>query len=795
LGDGDYFDFRNSNFFGPVTGKAGDRHRAASPTALSTLPAAPADFTGRAEEAARLLGVLAPEAGEGSAPVAAVAGLGGVGKTALALHVAHTARERGWFPGGSLFVDLRGYDEAPLSADQAVLSLLRALGVPDGDLPPTAAEQYASYRSVLAGCDPVLIILDNVCDAAQIAPLLPGEGAGHRVLVTSREVQDSLPVRQFTVEALSPGDARTLMDRSLGRRDPDDHRVADEPEAIRQLAELCGHLPLALLIASALLSRRRQRPVATLTAELKAATDRVHALRARGVDQYGKELALRPVFDVMYARQEPELARVFRLLGQAPGDSIGIGPAVNLTSLLPERLQPLLDDLTAASLLTAFPGGLRWQMHDLVRVYARAVVAEDPALCEEAAEARQRLLAYYLQGALSAKAHIQWRPDDIPSVFEGGRDHAVNWLESERTGLLAAARWTDTTDIRQTRGAVSLALSLDSYLAHRRAYDDWLTLTLNTCNVVARIDEPAAEAMAHGQLGLALHGLRRFEEAVDAHRHTRRLHERRGERDGEAKVCNNLGLSLRALRRHGEAIDAYTDSLRIYQELGELHSAAVVRSNIAVVLDEWGRLDEALDELEQALVTHMDLHDRTNEAQVRNSLGIVLRRLGRPEESVSALTRSLGLCAELGEWHGRAKAWNNLGLALRDLGRWEDSLAAHTRARDWYEFLGDGHAEASAWSNLGHTLLDLHRGEEALSAARRALDLYEAFEDWHHSGIALQNMAVIHQEGNHTEDARTAWLAAAEAYERAGAPQQAAAARENARASGAQGLPLTRPAH
>ncbi|WP_189264106.1 hypothetical protein [Streptomyces fuscichromogenes] len=125
----------------------GADHRPAtpSPTALSTLPPPPAAFTGREVEVTELSRALSADSDEvaESVVVSAVAGLGGVGKTALALHVAHAARGQGRFPGGALFLDLRGYDEVPVTADQAVLSLLRALGVGDRELPPTADEQYA----------------------------------------------------------------------------------------------------------------------------------------------------------------------------------------------------------------------------------------------------------------------------------------------------------------------------------------------------------------------------------------------------------------------------------------------------------------------------------------------------------------------------------------------------------------------------------------------------------------------------------------------------------------------------
>lgn len=183
VGDGDYFTFENSTFYGPVYGSMGQA--AAPPAVASTLPTAPAVFTGRADEAAELLRVLDPGVAEGpqSIVIYAVAGLGGVGKTALALHVAHEARRRGWLPGGALFIDMRGYDDVPASADQAVLSLLRSLGVPNQNLPSIPQEQYSLYRAELSRREPVVIVLDNASLAEQIAPLLPGDfppGAAHR---------------------------------------------------------------------------------------------------------------------------------------------------------------------------------------------------------------------------------------------------------------------------------------------------------------------------------------------------------------------------------------------------------------------------------------------------------------------------------------------------------------------------------------------------------------------------------------------------------------------------------------
>ena len=730
VGDGDHIDMRGSTFYGPVTGKSESPRAAPSPTALSALPAAPAVFTGREDEVAELLGALDPGVGGGSESVviSAVSGLGGVGKTALALCVAHEARGRGWFAGGALFVNLRGYDDVPVTADQAVLALLRALGVGDADLPPTADEQYARYRGELSSREPVLIVLDNASDPAQIAPLLPGEGGGHRVLVTSREVQDSLPVRQFRVDGLTPDASRDLIDRSLRRNDPGDRRVADEPEAVRQLAELCGHLPLALLIVSALLRRRRQRPVSTLVGELRAAEDRVRALRAKGVDQYGKELSLRPVFDVMYARMEPELARVFRLLGQAPGDSVGLAVALTLTSLERECLEPLLDELAAVSLLTPFPGGERWVMHDLVRVYARLIAVEDPEVHEEVTEARRRLLEFYSHLLTSAKAHVEGIPEAAPQDYFNTRELALKWLDSERTGLLEIARWTDGED-KGRPDSLLIALYLDSYLTLRRAFDDWATVTKAAYEAALRVHDSWAEAKASTAHGGALFQLRRFEEAEAAQRRALRLSEDSGDAEGQAMAWDHLGVTLRTLGRHDDAIDAHTRSVRIAAEIGLVQQTSRMRMRLGAALSDAGREEEAHDVFEEALTVHVELGDKRGETAAHDGLGVTLLRLGRHEEAVSAFVRVLGLCAETGDWHRRANAWNNLGQTWSELGLHNEALGAHTQALNWYVFFCDRHGEALTRACMSDVLLQLNRNQEALSAKRQALDLFREFGD------------------------------------------------------------------
>jgi hypothetical protein len=193
----------------------GTRAVAAAPVAAAQLPAATAGFTGRDDELALLAGLLNPAATSGPVVVSAVAGLAGVGKTTLAIQAGHAATNQGWFGGGVLFIDLHGYDEAPVEPGQALDALLRALAVPADHIPPTVEERAGLYRSVLAQIsEPVLVIADNASTEAQVRPLLPGAGP-HKVLVTSRHTLAGLGARLVDVTVLDDAAAIDLLDIAL----------------------------------------------------------------------------------------------------------------------------------------------------------------------------------------------------------------------------------------------------------------------------------------------------------------------------------------------------------------------------------------------------------------------------------------------------------------------------------------------------------------------------------------------------------------------------------------------------
>ncbi|MFI9174557.1 tetratricopeptide repeat protein [Streptomyces lincolnensis] len=617
--------------------------------------------------------------------MSAVTGMGGIGKTALAIEAAHRACAKGWFPGGTLFVDLRGYDDNPVTADQAVLALLDAVGVRGQELPKTTARQYDAYQGHLSEHRArTLLILDNASDPAQFLPLLPGTD-NHRVLITSRDRPDSLPLRVIGLETLPEDEAAALITTALGN-DPHDDRPSREPESLRELTALCGHLPLALQIAAAMLRRRRHRDIASLVTEIKAAEDPTAVLDngGRGTDQYGRSLALRPVLDTSYRRLAPDQARLLRLLSLAPGATTSTEAAAALGDLDEGAATGLLEDLAAAGLVTATRTGWggRWRLHDLVRAFGVGLVAGDVGLWEEGELARERLLGFYVRWADAADDRLQWLPGRPEPERFGDRAGALAWLDGERAGLVGAVQWA--SEERHARQAVRLARCLGVYLRWRRYFDDGIAVARAAREAAHRTGDREGEAIAWIDLGLALQDAGRAGEAIDTHTRARDLYRATGDREGEAGAWNNLGNALGDAGRIEEAIEALTRALDLHQATGDGRLEGMAWNNLGVTLGEAGRVEEAIEALTRALDLHQATGNRHREGRAWNNLGVTLRQAGRVEEAIEAYGKDLEICREFEDWYGTGQTLSNLALAHKDLDRPAEARAYYLQAADAY---------------------------------------------------------------------------------------------------------------
>ncbi|WP_234444635.1 tetratricopeptide repeat protein [Streptomyces sp. NRRL F-525] len=644
------------------------------PVATAALPAVPAGFTGRDEDLARLYPVLDPAA-ESELPVVicAVSGLGGIGKTSLALCAAHQAVRDGWFPGGTLFVDFRGYDEDPVTADQAVVALLDGMGVRGADLPQTVAGQYGLYRRLLAGEQrPMLLLLDNASDPGQVMPLVPGTDH-HRVLVTSRDRLTELDAQLIDLDVLNAEDAADLIDRSLRLSDRADDRATREPEAVSELATLCGRHPLALRITAGMLRKRRHRSVVSLVNELRGAEDVTAAV------------GIRPVFEAAYRQLPSEQAKLLRLLALAPATEVGSETAAAMADLGVDRTFPLLEELAAAHLVTPVPGGadVRWRLHDLVRAFGVGVVKGDAGLWEEGEAARERVLEFYLWWADAADDRLRWLPGmPVPERF-ADRVGALAWFDGERAGLVAAVQWA--REERYADTAVRLSQRLSDYLDWRRSFDDKITV----CGV--------AREAAH----LA------------------------GNQVGEATAWNNLGNALRETGQAEEAIDAHTRARDLFQAIGDRHREASTWDNLGNALQEAGQAEEAVDAHTRARDLFQAIGDRLREAIAWGNLGIALRQAGRAGEAIDAHTRARDLYQAVGDRYGEAMAWNNLGATLlRATGRVEKAIEAYEKALEGYREFDDWYRAGQTLSNLARAHQQAARPAEARTHYLQAADAY-----------------------------------------------------------------------
>ena len=324
------------------------------------LPATVPDFTGRAS-CVRELGGRLTGTGGAATRVSVVAGIGGVGKTALAVHTAHSVRDR--FPDGQLYIDLRGTGENPTDPADALGSFLRALGVPADAVPEGTEERGALFRSLLADRR-VLVVLDDARDATQVRPLLPG-AAGCAALVVGRSRMAGLPGARLTdLDVMGPDEAMALFGRVVG-----EERVAPERRAAMDAVAACGFLPLAVRIAAGRLAVRRTWTVSDLAARLADEHGRLDELRSG-------DLSVRDALTRGYRRLGPEQARAFRLLGSTDGPDVSVREAALLLGRSAEDAEEVLESLVDTSLLEAAGPG-RYRLHDLVRLSARELPGEE----------------------------------------------------------------------------------------------------------------------------------------------------------------------------------------------------------------------------------------------------------------------------------------------------------------------------------------------------------------------------------------------------------------------------------
>ncbi|MFJ7155450.1 AfsR/SARP family transcriptional regulator [Streptomyces sp. NPDC101118] len=684
---------------------------AQAPAAPCTLPYDLTDFTGREQELAALLRA-AGETTEAGTRILAIDGMGGTGKTSLAVRAAHLLADQ--YPDGRLHIDLRGYTpgEQPLQPGAVIASLLRTLGVPGDELPDDASGRAALWRTTLMGRR-LLLLFDNASDAAQVRPLLPAS-PGCLVLITSRARLVELDGAEWiSLGVMSPEDSLALITETLG-----EERTEREPRAVSDLASLCGHLPLALRIATARLRNRSRWTVEHLVGRLCDETRLLDELSSG-------ERSVAATLRLSYQAMDEEHRTAFRLLSLHPGAEIDVHSAGALLDTDPRDAEDLMEDLLDMHLVQQHELGY-YAFHDLVRSFAQSLRNTETA--EDDAAALERLLDYFYAATDAAcavlfpgRTHYVTGLDGsgagLPPL--GDAERATAWFDREGDAVLAAVSVAESRGF--LRHAVWLARNVMFHLNMRSYTDQYLQAGQVAAAAARRLRDAQALRLSLNNQVTSLWKLGRFREGIAVSEEALKLAQEQGERLGEGSSLEALGLLLSCLGEFAEAVCHQEQAVEVFRETGAVQSEIHVLCSLSTTYSCLGRGQDAVEAAERAVRLAGELGILGQEVMALNDLASAYLDLGRSEEAEVCLKQALVRFDESHQPDNFAVTLALVATLRQRLGLTEESRCCEAEALKLL-----GHRPTLPRQTLVERLignLRLERGEhaEALEVYRSAL--------------------------------------------------------------------------
>jgi DNA-binding SARP family transcriptional activator/tetratricopeptide (TPR) repeat protein len=645
------------------------------------LPVDPVGFIGREEEIQRLMSVL--RAGPGGPAAGALTGTAGVGKTAVAVHVAHGLADD--FPDGQLYIDLRGFDASPALSPHDVLGrFLAAVDILPDRIPDGLDERAALYRSALAERR-MLVVLDNARDSGQVLPLLPGTGPS-RAIVTSRRQLRGLTANGIHVVPLDLFDRdeseRFLRSRLSGTR------VDAEPAAVGDLIDICGGLPLALSLLAARAAHAPSMPLSEIPAGVRRSRGALDAF----VDRAVPGTSTRSVLSWSYSALSADAAGLFILLAVHPSPSVPVDEAAALAGLDIPATCALLDELVEANITAERPGGRIWR-HDLLRQYSSELLASAGESVRDRAE--QRLYEYVAPRAVAAASVLS--PGRVPLCGLPGIQPSAT--PGPSTESEAAAWFADACD---------LLMSLVTQAPPSGRYDTY------ACSL--------AWALQHY---LDRHGL--WQESLAVHKAALEAARRSGHVLIQATTRLAITRAESHLGRFASAADEVRSALRALATLPDADPKLVSEAHrqLSWILEQQGDLEGALSEARQALALHPDDSRDPVRAFALNAVGYYEAQLGMHADALAHCTAAMRLLEDTTNHYGQADTWDSLGFIHARAGDLRRAADAYERAVELYRSIGARYGEADSSFELVLVLTtagDQARARHFLETALRILD-------------------------------------------------------------------------
>ncbi|SFR25040.1 NB-ARC domain-containing protein [Lentzea waywayandensis] len=635
------------------------------------LPGMLAQFAGRDRELAALTE---------PAPVTVVSGTAGIGKTALAVQWCNEAASR--FPDGQLHVNLRGFDPAfePMRPEYALRGFLGMLGVPAARMPAGHDDQVALYRRLVAARN-LVVLLDNARDAAQVRPLLPGHD-GCAVVITSRNrMRDLDGARVLDLDVLTDTEAVGLLTERVGAGP-----VTAEPAAVTRLITLCGGLPLALSIVGARAATDPHLSLGALADELANEQNTLDFL-----DTGDPTTSVRAAFSLSCTRLSTAAATLFRLLGVHPGPDISAAAA---TSLAGSDAGTALLELARANLVTNSKD--RYELHDLVRAYARELAGQ-----VETRAALHRAVDHYLHSAHHADSLLgedrrhftiaAAQPGVSPELV-ADEEQAWQWFETENQVLIAmsALAAAERFDVQ----AWQLPWCLHLYFDREARWREWNALLTTALQAAQRLGDDDAVARMHHLVAHTWFRFTDFDRCTAHLRSALKIYEQQGNKSGAARVHRSIST---VFERQG-SLEASTHHIRLamalFTEVDDRMGLANAMGDLGWYLGVLGHHEEALRTCRDARDLHREHGNRFAEAETLDSIAYNLRALGDLTGAAHHYDLSVAAARASGNRYGIAVTLVSLGEVHEEMGDGQAAHRAWTEALQTFEDLGQPDADA-----------------------------------------------------------------------------------------------------
>ncbi len=590
---------------------------------IRQIPSPPADFTGREDDLKELLAAIK----QTGITISGLQGMGGIGKTALALKLIELLKPR--YPDAQFFLDLKGASTQPLTVAEALAHVVRAYH-PAAKLPDSESELRGLYLSVLDG-QRALLLMDNAANAEQVEPLIPP--AGCLLLLTSRQHFTVPGLAEKNIETLSAIDARDLLLTIAPRIET----YADE------IAALCGYLPLALrLAASAMVTYRNLSPA-----------DYVRRLQ----DRQQRLQLIDASLSLSYELLNEELRERWRCLAVFP-DTFADNAVATIWEVKVDQAKYLLGELMAASMVEWNEPSDRYHLHDLAKLFAEAKWS-----AEERKISQIRFATHY-RDVLAAANELY--KEGSESLLRGLGLFDLEWGNIQ-AGYAWVAAQIDIPDADVAQLGITYpdaGLYILDLRQHSRERILWLEFALASAR---RLHHREGEAVALGNLGVAYHDLGETHRAIKLFEEALLIDCEIGNRGGESTDLGNLGNAYFTLGEIPCAIQYFERALLITREIGDRRGEGNVLGSLGIAYSDLGETRRAIEFYEQQLEIVREVGDRRSEGITVVNLGSAYHDLGETRRALHIYEQCLDLAREVGDRRSEGIALWNMSLALDQL--------------------------------------------------------------------------------------------------------------------------------